>query len=202
MKQLPGFLLIASLGVFGACNNANQPKDSVDSAKQINNQNDTNKMYPSSDTANASMSNTPVDKDVAEFAVEAANGGMMEIDLGKMAQEKAASERVRNFGSMMVRDHTMLADRLKAIAKSKNIALPATTGNDAQKHMDELSKKSGSDFDKAYMSMMLDDHKKDLKTFQKNADGSKDSDIKGFAAGAVPVIQRHLDSARAITGKQ
>jgi len=67
--------------------------------------------------------------------------------------------------------------------------------------MMDLSAKQGRDFDKAYLNMMLDDHKKDLKAFKKAADKCTDTDLKSFATDGVPVIQKHLDSLKAITGK-
>lgn len=199
MKVSGGKLaVIAALFFASACNNNDNKKDSVDSATDINDQKDTSGLLaPATD----SLSATPVDKDVADFAVEAANGGMMEVELGKIAQEKAKSQRVKDFGAMMVKDHSAANDKLKGLAQAKNITLPGTIGNDQQKDIDDLNKKSGMAFDKAYMDMMLSDHKKDVKAFQKAGD-LKDMDIRNFAMETLPTLQKHLDSAMAITGKK
>jgi len=189
-----GFLTLYSCG-----NNASN-QDSVDSAKDVNDMKDTSSMMNSNDTT--ARSTTPVDKDAADFAVEAASGGMMEVELGKMAQDKATDPRVKDFGAMMVRDHSAAGDKLKSIAASKNITLPATVSDDQKKDMDDLAKKSGKDFDKAYMNMMLDDHKKDVKKFEDAADKCKDPDLKTFASETLPTLRMHLDSAKAITGKK
>lgn len=181
-----------------ACNSNADRDDSVDSANDMNDKKDTSGVLaPSADT----MATMPVDKDVADFAVEAANGGMMEVELGKIAQQKAGSQRVKDFGAMMVQDHSAANDKLKSLAQAKNITLPGTIGNDAQKDIDDLNKKTGMDFDKAYMNMMLSDHKKDIKSFQKAAD-LKDMDVRNFAVETLPTLQKHLDSAMAITGKK
>jgi putative membrane protein len=140
----------------------------------------------------------PVDKQTADFAVAAANGGMMEVELGKLAQQNGANQRVKDFGKMMVDDHTKVNDQLKSLATSKNITLPASLGDDAQKHVNDLSKKTGKDFDKAYISMMVDDHKKDIKEFEKAGKDLKDNDIKNLAMQSLPTLQKHLDSAEAI----
>src|SRR6185295_17329412 len=104
------------------------------------------------------MSTMPVDKSDADFAVDAANASMTEIALGKMATDKAVDQRVKNFAAMMITDHTKASENLQRIASAKNIALPATLGDDAKKDSADLSKKSGADFDKAYMNMMVNGH--------------------------------------------
>ena len=165
-----------------ACNGSNSEKheDTVDSAKDVN------------------KAVKPVQADASNFAVEAANGGMMEVLLGKVAQENASSPRVKAFGEMMVKDHTEAGDKLKNIASSLNIALPDSVSDDSRKEIDKLKKKKGKDFDKAYVSMMVDDHKKDIAEFRKCADNCSDSSIKSFASDALPVLEKHLDSIQAI----
>jgi putative membrane protein len=165
-----------------ACNSSstNQQQDSVDSAKNVN------------DSTASTISKA------SDFATEAASGGMMEVQLGKLAEQKAQSKRVKAFGAMMVKDHTQANDELKAIAAKQNIVLPDSMSNDKKKNLDDLSKKTGNDFDKAYMDMMVDDHKEDVSKFKDAAQNSPDSAVKAFAAKAVPVLQKHLDSAQAI----
>ena len=101
----------------------------------------------------------------------------------------------------MINDHTEAGDKLKHIASQKNIILPGILDQEEQKHVDDLQKKSGSDFDKMYMDMMLDDHKDDIKEFQKAGNNCKDADLKNFAITTLPVLEKHLDSAKAITAK-
>ncbi len=139
-----------------------------------------------------------VDQNTLDFANKAATGGMMEVELGKMAQKKASSGKVKNFGKMMVNDHTEANNNFKAIATKKNITLPTSLTDDQKKDIDKLSKKSGKEFDKAYVDMMIRDHKDDIKEFG-NAQGKvADNDIKNFITGTLPVLQKHLDSIQAI----
>lgn len=205
MKKL---VLISGLVVctyaFQACNNsANSGQDSVDSAKSMNdstkNASDSAKKAGDSTTT---MSAQPVDKASADFAVKAASGGMMEVQAGKLAQDKASNPRIKAFGEMMVTDHTKANNELMSKAKSQNITLPATPGNDEQKMLDKLGSKTGRDFDKAYMDMMLQDHKKDIADFKKAADKCTNTVIKDFAAQTLPTLEKHLDSAQAITNKR
>ena len=133
-----------------------------------------------------------------DFLKEAANGGLMEVELGKYAEENAANPRVQKFGAMMVRDHSKVNDELKSLAKSKNIELPATLDDTHKNKLDEMMKEKGDDFDKAYVKDMVDDHEKDVDQFQKQAENGKDDEVKAFAAKTLPVLLMHLDSAKAI----
>lgn len=149
-------------------------------------------------TTTGNTDTTPLDEQTGKFVTEAAGGGMMEVTLGQTAQQQAVSQRVKDFGAMMVRDHTKANDELKAIANAKNFTLPATIPEKHQKHVDDLSKKQGKDFDKAYMKMMVNDHEEDVKKFEKAAKESADASIKDFATRTLPTLRMHLDSARAI----
>jgi putative membrane protein len=202
MKKVASFLCIGSLCAFVACNSSSSNQDSVDSAKNTNDSmmSDSNSMMNADTTS--TMSSTPVSQEDADWAVEAANGGMTEVELGKIAQQKATSDRVKNFGAMMVADHGKAGDQLKQIAAQKNITLPASLSDKSQKDLDNLNKKTGKDFDKAYIDMMIDDHKKDLDKFKKGSTDLKDADLKNFATQGVPMIQMHLDTIKAIGGKK
>ncbi|WP_153797763.1 DUF4142 domain-containing protein [Foetidibacter luteolus] len=200
MKKISSFVLVAAVCLLQACGGGSSNPDSTDSAENINEQRDTGSLSDN-DAANPGTG-LPVDKDAADFAVKAASGSMMEVELGKLAEQKAVSERVKNFGAMMVQDHTAASDELKKIASAKNIALPAEMGDEHKKHIEDLSKKSGKDFDKAYVDLMLDDHKEDVEAFQKASNECKDPDVKNFATQTLPVLQKHLDSIKVIAGKK
>lgn len=140
----------------------------------------------------------PVDQKSSQFAVDAANGNMMEVQMGKLAQEKAQHPRVKAFATMMVNDHSKAEDELKALAAKENITLPAELSTEEKKHMDALGKKSGKDFDKAYINMMIDDHYKDVKVFEKASDNVGDESLKTWARNTLPTLKAHQDSAKAI----
>jgi putative membrane protein len=200
MKKIVLIFGMISCGyIFQACNSSTgtDKKDSTDSAMSINDSTRKN-----TDKDSSAVAAQPVDKACADFVVKAASGGMMEVQLGMIARDKAMSQRVKDFGAMMVMDHSKGNDDLMARAKSQNIALPAKPGDDEQKMMDELSKKTGSAFDKAYMDMMLSDHKDDIAEFKDAAEKCTNTSIKNFALQTLPVLEKHLDSAQAITGKK
>jgi putative membrane protein len=134
------------------------------------------------------------------FMKDAAQGGMAEVEMGKLASQKSQNPEIKKFGQMMVTDHTAAGNDLKALAAKKNITLPNDTGSH-KSTIDSLSKESGADFDKAYVKEMVSDHESDLKEFQKQAQNSSDPDVKAFAAKVVTVIQKHLAAINDIQAK-
>ena len=133
-----------------------------------------------------------------DFVMKAASGGMMEVALAKMAQQKAKNQRVKNFGKMLVQDHTKANNELTGIASSKSITVPSEMMAEHKSHVDSLSKMSGADFEKHYMGMMVTDHQKDISDFKNASENLTDAEIKSFASKTLPVLQKHLDSAQAI----
>ena len=137
-------------------------------------------------------------EDDADFAVEAANGGMMEVQLGTLALTKATSPDVKQFAQMMVDDHTKANNELKDLAQQKNITLPSTLDNEHQRKFDNLNEKTGADFDKDYIDLMVQDHKEDVKKFEDQGDDGKDADLKSWASAKVPTLRHHLEEAQRI----
>lgn len=129
------------------------------------------------------------------FAEHAAIGGIAEVEMGKLAQQKAASDQVKQFGQKMVDDHSKANDELKQVASAKGLTLPTDLDAKHKSKLDKLEKLSGAQFDKAYMDDMVADHKKDVSDFEKEAKSGKDSDIKGFASKTLPTLQEHLKMA-------
>lgn len=130
------------------------------------------------------------------FMHKAAIGGMVEVQLGTLAQQKASSDQVKQFGARMAEDHGKANDELKQIASTKGVQLPTALDKKNQGVMDRLQKMSGAQFDKAYMSDMVSDHKEDIADFKKEAGSGKDADLKGFAAKTLPTLQEHLQMAQ------
>jgi len=195
MKKLIGILCIGCAGIFAACNSSSSHTDSVDSAKDVN-----DSMLP--DSNSSTMSSAPASEQDAKWAVEVGNANMTEVELSKLAQTKATSQRLKDFANMMVTDHTAASDKLKALAAAKSITLPDKLSNDSQKKLDDLNKKSGKDFDKAYTNDMLDGHKNAVDKFEKGSKDLQDADLKNFASQTLATIQMHQDSIKAIAGKK
>jgi len=134
------------------------------------------------------------------FVMKAARGGMAEVELGKLAEDKGSSEQVKSFGKRMADDHGKANDELQSLAKNKNITLPTSLDAKDQALKDRLSKLSGAAFDRAYMSAMLTDHRKDVNEFKRESMSAHDPDIKAFASKTLPTLEDHLKLAQD-TGK-
>jgi putative membrane protein len=123
------------------------------------------------------------------FMHKAAKGGMMEVAMGRLAEQNGKSDDVKSFGKRMVTDHSKANDELKSIAEKKGVKLPSK----------EPSEKWSSD--KAYMDMMVKDHEKDLAEFQDEAKNGSDPDVKKFADDTAKMVQEHLDLAKQTQSK-
>jgi putative membrane protein len=132
----------------------------------------------------------------AEFAEDAAEGGAAEVKLGQLAQEKSSNDAVKDFGKMMVNDHTEAGQQLKTIAAQQNLKLPSELNKHDQGVYNKLSKLSGEAFDRAYAKEMVNDHRKDIDDFQQEASGGQNQPIKTFATQTLPTLQKHLKDAR------
>ena len=136
-----------------------------------------------------------------KFIKEAAEGGLAEVELGQLATEKGSSDDVKKFGQRMIDDHGKANDQLKQIASSKGVDLPSEPSAKNKATKDRLSKLSGEQFDKAYMTDMLQDHKIDIAAFRRESTSGRDQDVKSFATQTLPTLQDHLKDAQSIAPK-
>jgi putative membrane protein len=186
MKKISLFsLLVAASLSFQACSNsARDEKDSVDAAEE----------------SNESVNNNVMEDD-SDFMIEAADAGMMEIEAGKLAQANGSSQEVKDFGARMIAEHTKAGEELKALAADKSVSLPGNPGEDSQKHLDDMKKLKGADFDKHYVKMMVRDHDETVKDFEEAAKEAKDPDLKAWASKTLPVLKDHQALAKALHDK-
>jgi len=129
------------------------------------------------------------------FAKEAAMGGMAEVELGKLAQQNAQDNDVKQFGAKMVQDHSAANQELTPILAEKDVTAPQQLDEKHRKTLDKLSKMRGAEFDRAYMREMVEDHDKDVKKFRQEAEHGKDADLKAFAQKTLPVLEQHQKMA-------
>lgn len=137
-------------------------------------------------------------EDDTEWMVETASSGLMEVQLGEIASKTATADQVKQFAQMMVTDHGKANEEVKALAAQKNIAIPSTPGEKHQKHITDVQGKTGADFDREYMSMMVDHHEEDIRKFEHASENASDPDIKAFAGKTLPVLRQHLEKAKTI----
>jgi putative membrane protein len=134
----------------------------------------------------------------ASFYKHAAEGGIFEVDAGNLAQQKSTNQQVKDFGAMMVKDHSAANQKLQSIAASKNITLPtsASVGQIATKG--KLDVLSGDTFDKSYIKSQIKAHEQTIELFKKEIATGQDPDAKTFATDTLPTVRAHLKAIRSI----
>ncbi|HEY0746043.1 MAG TPA: DUF4142 domain-containing protein [Steroidobacteraceae bacterium] len=137
----------------------------------------------------------------ASFYKNAAEAGIFEVDAGHMAQDKGSSQQVKDFGSMMVKDHAAANDKLQSIASSKNITLPTSASVAEMATEAKLKLLSGDTFDKSYVKSQISAHQKAIALFRKEATSGQDADAKAFASATLPTLHSHLKAATSIGTK-
>ncbi len=136
------------------------------------------------------------------FAEHAIAGGMMEVQLGKLAQDHAGSQPVRAFGERMVRDHRANTRELIAVAKPLGVTPPTTLPAEQQHQIDKLSALYGPQFDNTYMAMMVQDHQNDIRDYHKEVQDGKNSALRKYAQQTLPILQEHLALAEDLARPQ
>jgi putative membrane protein len=149
-------------------------------------------------TAAAAGAVAPADK---TFVMHAAQGGMAEVEMGRLAASKATDPDVKQFGQRMVDDHSKANDELKSLASQKHLTVPAELDAKMKAEHARLEKLSGAAFDRAYMTAMVMDHNKDVSEFQRASTTAKDADLKAWAAKTLPTLKDHQQSANTINTK-
>ncbi len=127
------------------------------------------------------------------FMKKAADGGMTEVEMGKIAAEKGGSEAVKDFGNQMVKDHGNMNDKLKELAGKMNVTLPEKVSAKHQAAVEKMSALSGAAFDNAYVPMMVKDHKKDIAEFEAAQKMVKNEDLKDFIGNGLETMKDHLE---------
>jgi putative membrane protein len=129
------------------------------------------------------------------FILAAAQGGMTEVKLGELAAQKGLRGDVKDFGQMMVKDHTDINADLKTLAAQKGVTLPQSLDAEHQDKVDKMAALTGSGFDDAYINGMIQAHQMDAKAFRAESAATQDAGIKYFVNTSIPVVESHLKQA-------
>ncbi|WP_428655079.1 DUF4142 domain-containing protein [Runella sp.] len=165
-----------------SCRTASQKSDSVATANKINKE---------------KAEQSQLDKDIAEFLVEIADGRMMDKREGEEALKKGTTKEIRQYGQLMVKDQTKLLKEVKKLAKSHQITLPASISSEKQEGLADLMKEQDKDFDRKFVKMIAIDHERDIKLFKK-AGMYDDVSVRRFVVKYYPMLETHLGKVEAI----
>jgi len=138
-----------------------------------------------------------VDEDVADFLVRSADARMMYAQEGLLASRKGTDSLIREYGQRMMKDQSMLLEKIKTLATDRNVFLPSAISNRRIGGHQNLSEETGKEFDEKFIKMIVTDHERDIKLFKK-ATQYKDPDVSAFAQRYLPLIQSHLQQIKKI----
>jgi putative membrane protein len=156
---------------------------------------------PGTGSASAQASAGQMSANDKKFLEKAAQGGMAEVEFGKLAESNAQSQDVKDFGKRMVDDHSKANDELKHIASQTGATLPSGLSAADNTTKEHLSSMKGDAFDKAYMRHMVVDHETDVNEFKQEARGGKDPQLKDWASKTLPTLEQHLQIAQQVDAK-
>jgi putative membrane protein len=138
----------------------------------------------------------------ATFYRKAAEGGIAEVDAGNLAQQKASHPAVKDFGAMMVNDHSAINDKLRALAASKHVILPSSASIGEMATKAKLDVLSGDTFDRSYIKSQIKDHRGAIALFKREIDSGQDPDAKAFATATLPTLRMHLHTIKTIAANE
>lgn len=151
---------------------------------------------PGGASAQAASTGQALHRDDRRFIEMAARGGMAEVALGRIAEQRASDPEVRQFGTRMVQDHGRANEELLALARARQI-VPPDLDAEHQRTVERLSRLQGAEFDRSYVQHMVQDHKKDVASFRKASQSARDEELKAFPARTLPTLENHLTMAEA-----
>jgi len=180
---------ITTLAIVAQACHSNQKQNTVDS---------TLSRYQMTQDSSAGNKTDLTGNPVNQFLQQANINGLVEVEMGKIGQQKAALKSIKDFAEMIEKEHTGTNEQLTALASAKGFKLSAKIPGIKNKHLKDLSETSGKDFDSYFINMMVEDHLDDIALFE-GAAKSPDQAISSFAVKILPVLQKHYKMAREIS---
>jgi len=167
-------IALLSIATLSSC--SHEPKDSKESAEQLNDAKFDDK-----------------EKRDADCLLKAYSSNLFEIRVSENASLNASTPEVKKLGAMLMEAHTKMNSEVKALAEKKQVSLPTDLTDEQRKKIEELAEKTGTDYDKKYVEMMKEKHKHAIDTYEKDADECVDPDIKAWANKSLSEVRSHLD---------
>lgn len=195
-------ILLAGLVFFARSSSGTSAQNTNANANANTNQNTSGHTGHGSNTnagnmnAGGQMGGAAVNSTDRKFVMDAAMGGMMEVELGRLAVERGASDAVRQFGQQMVDDHTRANQQLMERASAAGLTPPSALDSKHRNAVQKMARRSGAEFDREYARQMVKDHEKTIALFQREAARGSHADLRAFASETLPALEGHLRMAR------
>lgn len=136
--------------------------------------------------------------DTQTFLAIAAEEQQVAIALGQLAAQRAENKRVKEYGAKMVEDHKKVRREAEQLASKHHVPLPTKLTPEDQKKVEEMSKLSGHEFDRAYMNFTLQNHETTLEEFQHHLNTMRYPDLREWFTSTLPALKEHRDQARLV----
>ena len=172
----------------------------VSSCKQQSAAEDTKKVAEEANEENLEAKdsvNDAMEKD-SDYLIAAAETNLMQIELGKLAMSKSTNTSIKDLAKMMIDQHIKASEKLNPLAASKQVVLPMALTDKGKDKYENLNKKSGKDFDDAYVDMMVNGHEDAISKIKDASEDAKDADIRAWAAAMLPKLNTNLQDSKTL----
>jgi putative membrane protein len=157
---------------------------------------------PSSGRQSSSAQSTATrSTDDSKFLQEAIHGNAAEVKMGELAKERAQNKAVRDYGQMLVDDHSKANEKAMGVAKQMNVTAANEPSAKQKQDYDAMAKLSGSEFDTTFVSHMVRDHQQAIAMYTAQAQSGDSSKATSYAKDALPTLREHLSKAQSIESK-
>lgn len=151
------------------------------------------------DTATTAASTAPATGDHAsQFLTDVIQTNNAEIKFGQAAQAQGSTQAVRDFGKMLVDDHTKANAQATQLANSMNVAVPTGVKPDDMAAYNMATSMSGAGFDKDFAADMVKGHQAAIDKFQQEVDSGDPAPVTDFAKQTLPTLKKHLETAQSL----
>ena len=149
-------------------------------------------------TTPATTETTAAADHASQFLTDVIQTNNAEIKFGQAAQDMGSTQAVRDFGKMLVDDHTKANDQASQIAKAMNVAVPSGVKPEDMQEFNMATSMKGADFDKDFTSAMVKGHQKAIDKFKQEADSGDPAQVTDFAKQTLPTLKKHLETAQSL----
>jgi len=206
MKNATKFhtLMIAGMLSICACNNSTSKSSSANDSSSVTAQVDTAVNHAERDAKNAAneVKDAVMGNADSNFIVKASTDNAMELKVMQAGLSKGTSKELKAHARMMIADHKKLGDKIRAYADKRSFPLPMDDNGKADDALASLDKNTtGAEWDKAWVNKIADAHQDAIKMFEKEADNTKDAELKTLIADALPKFRSHYDMMKMMLDK-
>jgi putative membrane protein len=188
MNRITLTLLLSTACALAACSNKTQSADNNTLTAD-----EANSMLATNNSMMTNTATTTVSAADQAFLTDAMKGDNSEVALGKLAQQKGAAQGVKDLGTMLVTDHGAHKATLATLAGQTGVATTDDLKDEAKTEETKLNGLSGAAFDKEFVRATVEDHKKDIAAYEKEAKGT--GPVAQMAQQTLPTLKKHLETA-------